>query len=131
PTSRIKPQRVILPAIVAATIYISVPDTFWDSMWESIFPTIQEGDDTLATRYELWDTAMRMVQDKPFTGVGINQFQRNVRAYSDPLSSTVVVTGAHSIYFSVLAETGVVGFVLYMGMVISSMIYAVRAAFTM
>lgn len=131
PTSRIKPQRVILPAIVAATIYITVPDTFWESMWDSIFPTIQEGDDTLATRYELWDTAMRMVQDKPFTGVGINQFQRNVRAYSDPLSSTVVITGAHSIYFSVLAETGMIGFVLYMGTVVSSLIYAVRAAFRM
>ncbi|MBZ0292919.1 MAG: O-antigen ligase family protein, partial [Anaerolineae bacterium] len=131
PTSRIKPQRVILPAIVAATIYVAVPDTFWDSMWNSIFPTIEEGGDTLATRYELWDTAIRMVQDKPFTGVGINQFQRNVLAYSDPLSSTVVVTGAHSIYFSVLAETGVVGFVLYMGMVGSSLIYAVRAAFRM
>jgi putative inorganic carbon (HCO3(-)) transporter len=131
PTSQIKPQRIIIPAIVGFTIYTAVPSSFWDSMWNSIFPSLQEGSDTVGVRYELWETAMRMVEDKPITGVGINQFIPNVRKYSDPLSSTVVVTGAHSIYFSVLAETGVIGFVVYMGMVGASLFYSFRAAWTL
>lgn len=128
PTSKIKPQRVIIPFIVAFTIYSVVPASYWDSMWNSIFPTIQEGDDTLAIRYDLWEAAIRMVQDKPITGVGVNQFVRNVRAYSDPLSK-VYITGAHSIYFSVLAETGVIGFGLYMSMVAAALYSGLRAAF--
>ncbi len=128
PTSGIRPQRVIVPSIVIFAIYFSVPDTYWDSLWNSIFPTIQSGTDTLAIRYELWETATRMVIANPFSGVGINQFIPNVALYSDPLSSTVRITGAHSVYFSVLAETGVVGFALFMGLVISSLLLALRAA---
>lgn len=129
PTSKIKPQRVIIPALVAATIYVAVPDTFWDSLWNSIFPAIEEGSDTVGIRYELWETAARMATDKPFTGVGIDQFARNVRRYSDPLSSTVRVANPHSIYFAVLAETGYPGFLIYMGMVASALFYGLRAAF--
>jgi O-antigen ligase len=128
PTSKIRPQRVIVPALVIFTIYTVVPSSYWDSMWNSIFPSLEEGSDTVGIRYELWNTAMRMVADKPITGIGINQFANNVLKYSDPLSSTVVVVGAHSIYFSVLAETGVIGFVLFMGMLAASIFYALRAA---
>ena len=131
PTSKIDPRRVIIPAVIGFTIYSVIPSTYWDSMWNSIFPAIEEGSDTVGERYELWSTAMRMVEDKPITGVGINQFIPNVRAYSDPLSSTVVVTGAHSIYFTVIAETGVIGFVLYVGMLASSLFYALRAAWSL
>ncbi|MBI5668000.1 MAG: O-antigen ligase family protein [Chloroflexi bacterium] len=131
PTSKIRPQRIIMPGIVIFTIYFAVPSSYWDSLWNSIFPAIEEGSDTVGTRYELWATAMRMVEDKPITGVGINQFIPNVLQYSDPLSSTVVVTGAHSIYFSVIAETGVIGLALYAGMLVSSLIYALRAAFVL
>lgn len=131
PTSKIRPQRIIMPGIVIFTIYFAVPSSYWDSMWNSIFPAIEEGTDTVGTRYELWATAMRMVEDKPITGVGINQFIPNVLKYSDPLSSTVLVTGAHSIYFSVAAETGIIGFALYMGMLVSSLFYALRAAFAL
>jgi O-antigen ligase len=119
---------VIVPAVIAFTIYTVVPSTYWDSMWNSIFPTLEEGSDTVGIRYELWNTAMRMVEDKPITGVGINQFANNVLKYSDPLSSTVVVVGAHSIYFSVIAETGVIGFVFFMGMLVCAIYYALRAA---
>jgi len=131
PTSKIRPQRVVVPAIIAFTIYSVVPSTYWDSMWNSIFPALEEGSDTVGIRYELWNTAMRMVQDKPITGVGVNQFANNVLKYSDPLSSDVVVVGAHSIYFSVVAETGVIGFVLFMGMLVCSIFYALRAAWTL
>jgi O-antigen ligase len=129
PTSKIKPQRVLVPAIVATLVYVAVPGEVWDGIFNSIFPSLEEGTDTVATRYELWDTAMRMVADKPLTGVGIDQFIRNVRAYSDPLSATVKVTGAHSTYFAVLAETGYPGFIMFMGIIGSSIYYALQAAF--
>jgi O-antigen ligase len=131
PTFKIKPSKIIIPAIVGFAIYTAVPSSYWDSLWNSIFPAIEEGSDTVGQRYELWATAMRMVQDKPITGVGINQFIPNVRAYSDPLSSTVKITGAHSIYFTVIAETGVVGFALYIGMLASALFYAARAAWSL
>jgi putative inorganic carbon (hco3(-)) transporter len=131
PTSKIRPQRVIVPAIIAFGIYMVIPSTYWDSMWNSIFPAIEEGSDTVGVRYELWETAMRMVQDKPITGVGITQYVPNVTRYSDPLSSTVRVTGAHSIYFTVIAETGVIGFALFVGMLASAIFYALRAAWTL
>jgi len=131
PTSKIRPQRVVIPAIIAFTIYSVIPSTYWDSMWNSIFPAIEEGSDTVGVRYELWETAMRMVQDRPITGVGVGQFVSNVTRYSDPLSSTVRVTGAHSIYFTVLAETGVIGFILFVGMLAAAIFYALRAAWTL
>ncbi|PJG60142.1 O-antigen ligase family protein [Aeromonas cavernicola] len=66
-------------------------------------------------RLYAWQAAWGMALDHPFIGVGLNNFYYNYYFYSphwDGLNHAV-----HSTWFGVLAETGFVGLVLFVGMV--------------
>lgn len=83
-----------------------------------------------AQRPEIWATAINVAADHPFFGVGVNQFQaeasrRGLTEYGSPLEN------AHSIPFSLLAETGLLGlsaFLLFAGQLGARAVRALRAA---
>jgi O-antigen ligase len=86
-------------------------------------------------RTALWTVARRMISADPVTGVGIGNFpQRSIDFLVKPgrLSYDFYVTQepleAHNIYLQMLAETGVVGFLLFAAIVLASVSYAWRAA---
>lgn len=65
----------------------------------------QKFDSSSEERLQLWQDAMGMLQQNPITGTGFDtyQFMGRVGPYKD----------THNYYVKVLAETGIVGFVLY------------------
>lgn len=67
---------------------------------------------TAVQRIHLWEAGAEMWWSAPIQGIGIGHFGDNLARFSDfrGLSGELV---AHSIYISLLAETGLVGFVLY------------------
>lgn len=82
-------------------------------------------------RSELWGVALQMWQDHPIGGVGLQSFVDNAGSYVRALGSleyseflTEQPKVVHSLYLQLLAESGVVGVVLYVTIVAM----AVRAA---
>lgn len=86
--------------------------------------TIQLGEDTMGIRYELWRAGLKMWQKHPITGIGIGKFSEYNLAYAD--SSDLVYKryarlNAHNMYVQILAETGLVGFALFLGLILSAL----------
>jgi O-antigen ligase len=85
---------------------------------KSILPSILQGTDTIGLRYELWQAGLRMWLDHIFQGVGIGMFPAQLRYYAPGLPERYWTLGGHDTYINVLAETGLVGFGLFLLMLI-------------
>ena len=67
-------------------------------------------------RLHAWEAAWYMALDNPFLGVGLSNFYNNYFFYTrhwDGLNHAV-----HSTWFSVMAETGLVGFIIFVTLII-------------
>lgn len=74
-------------------------------------------DESAMGRLYAWEAAIGMALHNPLTGVGLNNFISNYFAYSnhwDGMNHAV-----HSTWFGVLAETGLLGLLLFVGLIIS------------
>lgn len=68
-------------------------------------------------RLYAWQAAYRMAIENPLTGVGLNNFYSNYFYYSshwDGLNHAV-----HSTWFGVLAETGILGLIVFISFIVS------------
>jgi O-antigen ligase len=86
-------------------------------------------------RTDIWKVAWRMVEDHPVTGVGVGNFQTSSIHYllrpGAILRDEFIVDRpqiAHNSYLNVLAEVGVVGIVLFVGILTAGFLAALRAA---
>ncbi|NLN86614.1 MAG: O-antigen ligase family protein [Syntrophomonadaceae bacterium] len=101
---------LIALSFFAESIFIIIGD---------IFPAIEEGSDTVGLRYNLWRAGWDMWLDHPITGVGIGQYNHLLRRYMIGFEGpTVGFASPHNTYVQVLSETGFIGFVLFMAMLI-------------
>jgi O-antigen ligase len=82
------------------------------SILQSIFPSIRQGTDTVGLRYEIWRGGLRMWLEHPIFGVGIGRFPERIAFYSPGLRYEYIT--AHNTYINMLAETGIIGFLLFM-----------------
>lgn len=115
-------------------VVISLTVLFSDSLiniFSLIIPSILRGTDTVGLRYAYWQAGWRMWLAHPITGIGIGQFQYNVLAYSQniliPGIRIHAGAGAHNMYVQVLAETGLVGFIFFIGILANSLYLLLRA----
>jgi len=85
----------------------------------------EEGiDESAMGRLYAWEAAWNMALDNPVFGVGISNFYYNYFSYSthwDGLNHAV-----HSTWFGVLAESGFVGLILFISLIISTLIMALK-----
>jgi len=72
-------------------------------------------DESAAGRLYAWQAAFRMALDHPLFGVGIDNFSGNFYFYTSFWEG--FAKAVHSTWFGVLAETGFVGFALFMVLV--------------
>lgn len=116
-TRRIK--AVLMLVLFISVFLIFLPPQFIDSIQERAEHQAQEGE----TRYGLWTAGMDMFQQNPINGVGIGQFKNEIREYGQYYlpAHQLKSIGAHNMYMSVLAETGAVGFSLFMLMLLSAL----------
>lgn len=73
-------------------------------------------------RWQIWQTAFRIIGDNPVTGVGIGAYPDANAMYSPRLGRR----DTHSTYFNVLAETGIPGLILFLGMIAAAVLPAER-----
>jgi O-antigen ligase len=71
-----------------------------------------------ATRLYLWAAALQLFLGSPLHGVGWGNFQVLYRAYLDESMVGESQLGVHSTYLSLLAETGVLGFLSFLTLLV-------------
>jgi O-antigen ligase len=85
-------------------------------------------------RTDIWKIGWRMVEAKPIVGIGVGNFQSSSIHYQIRPGTATVRTDladnpsvAHNSYLELLAETGIIGLSLFLGIVIASLSAAMRA----
>lgn len=68
-------------------------------------------------RLYAWEAAFKMALDNPLTGVGLDNFYYNYFFYSSHWDG--INHAVHSTWFGVLAETGVVGLIVFIALIVS------------
>ena len=133
---RWRPMAAVTAVAVAVTAVIFFAAFAPGSIRERIAQTVPGQVNTAAEgRTTIWQVGWRMVEDKPFHGVGLGSFQAasinyvllpGTLARSDEVIDTPKV--AHNIYLETLAELGIVGAILFGGILIFPIFCALRAA---
>lgn len=116
--------KYILAGIVVAiglVIYVSKKsDTSRNSIvrfMEMFSGTGGSGDDVSNGRFELWSLALRLFRSNPIWGIGWRRYHEIAFAVLHEDKE------AHNAYLQVLAECGIIGFVLYIVPVIAGLVF--------
>ena len=70
----------------------------------------------LSKRERYWDLALRMFYERPLTGMGMRSYDTQYDLMS---GRGLIFAGAHNCYLQFLAETGIIGLVLFIIFIIS------------
>lgn len=119
----------VVAAILATAVYINTVAP------EQVRDRLTHGNSSGSGRVDLWTVGLRMVNDKPVTGVGAGNFpvssvhyllQPGSIARDEYIIDNPKVT--HNVYLQVLAELGVIGLGLFLTIIAMCLICAIRAA---
>ncbi len=77
----------------------------------------QRDEESVNIRFDIWASALKIVQDHPLTGVGMNMFrEKPVRnQYPVPSFKQPVLPHAHNEFLQIATDLGLPGLVLFMG----------------
>ncbi|MGI8728731.1 MAG: O-antigen ligase family protein [Solirubrobacteraceae bacterium] len=108
---------------------------FWLAISPGAFERISNADGGGNGRADLWTVAWRVFSDHPFQGVGLSGFEQASAAYvlqPGQLTAVALIVDdphvVHNSYLQLLAETGVIGLVLYLAVVLAALAASWRAA---
>ena len=122
-----KTVKIILGGVIALVvlfiIMITIPQT------SNIIGRFIEGseDTSAGGRLMFWNYCIIMFKDKPFIGYGINTFNK---AFSDNVGymyqGSLWNMYAHSMYYELLGETGIIGIIIFCIFMVYSLIYSIK-----
>ena len=113
---RIKSKALILAGVgLGLAVLFSVADIAGRTSGGGVETGI---DDSSMGRLHAWEAAVRMGLAHPVTGVGINNYLANYWKYTSHWDGKN--HAVHSTWLGVLAETGVLGFVLFLSIVVTA-----------
>ena len=122
--SRQKFRVVFVMALVVPFMLTFMPQSWWDRM-DTISADQHSMDRSSYKRTVSWGMAINMANHE-LTGGGYDSFREHeFDMYS---SDTSAVADAHSIYFEVIGEHGWIGFILFMGLAMTTWFRASRVA---
>jgi O-antigen ligase len=129
-TQRRNRVRALVLLIVAAAVVVAIAPT---DVWQRIAglryagstQTIAEMDPegSAEQRWAIWQTGARIIKGNPVMGVGLGRYPAANARYSPELGARDV----HSTFLSILAETGIPGFCLFLLMIGSCVVAGRRA----
>ena len=112
----------IIVAIMISVLYFSASPKYWQEVKSIKEENIQKG--TGYDRWYMWKCAWKMFLDHPIIGVGQGNFPWVVGEYEPPNIGTYWHSHAgrvcHSLYFTLISELGIIGILLFSGMLYSS-----------
>jgi putative inorganic carbon (HCO3(-)) transporter len=92
-----------------------------------------DSDRTIAPRFDIWLRAVHMMQDMPYTGVGLNMFSQTVNSLypllTVPPEKVLELTHAHNVLLQVAVDVGLLGLVAYLALLLgvgASWVYSWR-----
>ncbi len=71
-------------------------------------------------RVQIWKRAYQLILENPLTGVGANCFSMALGYLRQELFLIPVWQAAHNSYIQIITETGLIGFMLFLSLIISS-----------
>lgn len=117
---------LLLAGAAAVVIAIAAPSSVWKRL-DTITQVTSEksaaraqDEGSARQRMEIWRVAWTIFTENPIAGVGVGAYPDAHLAYSQRPVFDPIALGrrdAHSTYFRLLAESGIVGFLLFFGMV--------------
>ncbi|MFH1097648.1 MAG: O-antigen ligase family protein [Candidatus Desantisbacteria bacterium] len=110
--TKLSPKVLISVGIVVLIALIFAPSQYWGRM-KTLEHCDQEG--SASVRVELYKTGWRMWKDYPVLGVGPDNFRYMCKKYYQGTGTNVRVS--HNTYIQLLSETGIIGFLFYMGFI--------------
>lgn len=126
--NRRRGRMVVAVAAAAVLVAISVPTTVWSRLaglknvtdTENLRAVDEMG--SAEQRYEIWKVARAIFRDHAILGTGPGTYPEMHRIYARGGQFLPTARGkrdTHSTYLNVLAEGGLVGFILFVGMLVS------------
>ena len=119
-------SRLLLAVVATAVVAYSIPSSVWlrlqgISKLGSV-ATIAQADieGSAAERYEIQKVALRIFQDHPLMGVGLNAYRYANARYAPKLG----LRDAHDTYLDLAAELGLPGLLIWCSMVASVLLQA-------
>lgn len=121
---RKRARTLVIVATVGAVVAMAAPDSLWERIGglrhvtdtEELREVDQEG--SAEQRYEIWKVARKIIRENLVMGVGVGAYPQAHLRYSmgSEFKRTAMGTrDTHSTYLNVLAESGVVGLALFLG----------------
>ena len=115
---------ILAGALVAAPL---LPQGLWERLASiSDQENAETRDQSSAGRIEAWALGLNLALSRPFTGAGFRAFNNEEIWENYSPGTWVKVRDAHSLYFEVLGEHGLVGFGLYMGLLLNTLFHLSR-----
>lgn len=121
---RPKPRHILAAAAVGCMMLPFVPASYYDRIAavETTLDSDSRGSDgSIQGRMAQFQVGLAMVGNHPITGVGAGNYPVNFEQYTNLLQveNRREEREAHSLYLEVLAELGVVGFVVFCALLLS------------
>ena len=107
----------IIVAIMISVLYFSASPKYWQEVRSIKEENIQKG--TGEDRWYLWNISWRMFLDHPIIGVGQGNAPWHISEYEPPggiYGRSRAGSAIHSLYFTLIPELGLVGILLFSGM---------------
>jgi len=135
--SKLKPAAVIGTILVIALIVPALPEEFWARM--NTINTATVGTDDLSTsekytedfssagRIHFWQVAWEMAVDRPLVGVGLHAYNVVYNQYDFSNGAFGRGRSVHSSWMGMMAETGFIGFGIFVTLFIYGLTTASRA----
>jgi O-antigen ligase len=112
----------IIAATVSAVVIIVVLSKLYPQVF-SVFDRFKQ-DNLLAGREDLYMYAIQIFKQRPMVGFGYDSFGAIVIAKDGSLTSAL--SGAHNVYLQLLAETGLIGFLLLVSLFIYNLSVTIK-----
>jgi hypothetical protein len=128
-------KRFLAVVLILAGITAVGGDAFWAKMKTILSPKDDYNMQSDTGRWQLWKNALSIVRQRPFVGVGARQYAEANATLSD-LARARIERGegmipwqrAHNAYVSVAAETGVIGFAVFVSLLLTGLVTPIRIA---
>ena len=112
-------QIIPIVVLILTIIFTLVPNT--TTVFER-FTNNDKNNNTIDSRSdEFWTYTFKMFNEKPMLGYGINTFIPYIKNFR-----TTSIYNAHNIYFQILGETGIIGFLIFSSLLISNIIHTLK-----
>ena len=115
---------LVCVAVVGAGLYLG-PQQVWQVVYEAQSDAPVEamvGSISMAGRVEIWNRALYVIRDVPFTGCGLGTFRRIVRAFY-PLFLTPPdydIAHAHNTFLQIALDLGLPGLAAYLALLVAA-----------